>query len=744
MKDNKINELMQSSYDKAKELSSRFIHLEHVLKIVMENQTFLKVLKRHKIDTNRIMKEIDEFLTKFPFIDHIENSGEKIELSKPVQVFLGHYKLCYACNKDVIEDKDMMFVINIIASFLFMEDTFAQKMLMANGVDMQFLALLYQDHSGNELSDRIASTIHGIDEQSMKDKEEDFINQYLINLTEKVTQNDFIDIVGREKELELLQQVMLRHDKPNAIIVGNPGVGKTKLVEGLAKIYSKKYSDKVFYQLDTLSFMSNILLKGELENRVKNLYQIIQKRGNVILFIDEIHTICGNSDSSSQSDVSSLLKPLLNDGTLKIIGTTTFEEYRKYIEKDSAFMRRFFRMTVEEPTLEETKNILMVIKKSYEEVFKVQYSEEMIDLIIDSCNKYFSNRAFPDKAIDIIDTVGAYALYNNETTITDQMVYRTLSMLLNIPLSNISQSEEDLYQHLEENIKKEIIGQDEAVKKVSDAVIISRSGLRETNKTATSLMFKGSSGVGKTEICKVLSKIMNIPLVRFDMSEYMEDHSVSKLIGSPPGYKGFSDGKAGNGLLINEIDEHPNCILLLDEIEKANSKIHNILLQVMDNGQLTSSSGKSVSFEHVYLIMTSNVGSYNSHKIKIGFGNDKGKSVSDKDYEDKFLPEFRNRIDSTVTFNDLPRNVLQNICRKFLDELKDLLTKKSVDFFYNDDIVNHIVDKVENSGNGARPMKHIITNEIKNVIAKELVFGKYKNGGKVVLSIENDDIVFGE
>lgn len=246
-----------------------------------------------------------------------------------------------------------------------------------------------------------------------------------------------------------------------------------------------------------------------------------------------------------------------------------------------------------------------------------------------------------------------------------------------------------------------------------------------------------------TEICKVLSKILNIPLVRFDMSEYMEEHSVSKLLGAPPGYKGFGDGKSGNGLLINAIDEHPSCILLLDEIEKANSKIHNVLLQVMDNGKLTSASGKSVSFEHVYLIMTSNVGSYNSHKIRIGFGND-DYTPSDQDYEDRFLPEFRNRIDSTITFNNLSSDVLKTICIKFLDELKSILSKKMIDFEYNDDIINYIVKKVENSNNGARPMKHIITNEIKNVIAKDIVFGKYKNGGKILLKIKDNKIYFGE
>ena len=618
---------------------------------------------------------------------------------------------------------------------------------MTYGINQYFLTNIYNKYSNEGMTDKIAANLlnteEGISNISDKDKLENALKQYTINLTEKVKSDDWIKIIGRENELELLQQVLLRHDKPNAIIVGNDGIGKTKLVEGLAKIYVEKHPEYTFYQLDTLALISNLLLKGELENRVKMISQALKAKKTAVLFIDEMEAICGNADVSSQGDVISLLKPLLNDGQLRVIGATTFEDFRKYIERDTSFTRKFFRLNLEEPILEETKNILMNVKPVYEKLFNVEFSEEIIDLIIDTATKYFANKCFPDKAIDMIDTLGAFAKFQNEHTITDQMVYKTLSMLLNIPLSNVSQSEEEIYQHLEEKIKEEIMGQDEAVSKVADAVIISRSGLRETNKTASTMMFMGESGVGKTEICRVLSKIMNIPLVRFDMSEYMEEHSVSKLLGAPPGYKGFGDGKSGNGLLINAIDEHPNCILLLDEIEKANSKIHNILLQVMDNGKITSSSGKSVSFEHVFVIMTSNVGSYNTNKIRIGFGNQDSKP-SDDDYNEKFLPEFRNRIDATVKFNSLSNAIMKNICNKFLNELKTVLSTKSIDFSWNDDIIKYIVDKVDKSGNGARPMKHIITNEIKNKIAKDIVFGKFKNGGNIALSLNENKIIFGE
>lgn len=738
----RLQELINESKKIAQNYSSKYVHLEHVLYVVMKDEHFLKLFKKYKIDYKKITKELEDFISNYPLMEHIESSSDDIEISPHVLVFLGYCNLCHKCNEDVVINKDVLFITNVIASFLFMEETFSQKILLSNNVSPLFLTKIYQSYSSN-MSNRVSEIINETLDGSSNKKEQLFLSQYTINLTEKVKGKEWQPLIGRDDELELLQYILLRHDKPNIILVGNHGVGKSKLVEGLAKIYSEKYTDKEFLLLDNLSFTANIMVKGEIENRVKTLHNILNKKENVVLIIDDIHFMCGNGDYSSQNDLSSLFKPMLCDGKIKIIGITTNEDYRRFIEKDDNFVKNFFKFTVKEPSFDETKNIIMNIKSLYENNFNVTFSEKIIDLIMDYCNRYFYNKFFPEKAIDILDTVGAYATYHNKKEISEDMIYKVLSILLGIPLNNISLTEEEIYKNLENTIKKEIIGQDEAVKKVSEAVIISKSGLRETNKTAISLMFKGSSGVGKTEICKVLSKILNIPLVRFDMSEYMEEHSVSKLLGAPPGYKGFGDGKSGNGLLINAIDEHPSCILLLDEIEKANSKIHNVLLQVMDNGKLTSSSGKSVSFEHVYLIMTSNVGSYNSHKIRIGFGNN-DYTPSDQDYEDRFLPEFRNRIDSTVTFNNLSSDVLKTICIKFLDELKSILSKKMIDFEYNDDIINYIVKKVENSNNGARPMKHIITNEIKNVIAKDIVFGKYKNGGKILLKIKDNKIYFGE
>jgi ATP-dependent Clp protease ATP-binding subunit ClpA len=485
---------------------------------------------------------------------------------------------------------------------------------------------------------------------------------------------------------------------------------------------------------------AGVVLKGELETRVASIYTGLKDSGQTILVIPDLQRIC-SSDNSLQGEVLNAIKPMFRNAYVKIIGTMTYEDFRKAYEKDDVFETSFYKLPIEELSLNDTKKIVKNFKKSYEKYFGCEYSDDSLEAIVDCAKRFMSNRQFPEKALDIMDMVGAASKYTGNATVTESTVYQTVSTMLNLPLQNISKKECDLYKSLAENLGKEIIGQEEAITKVSDAVIVARSGLRESNKTAISLLFTGSSGCGKSELCRVLARLMNLPLVRFDMSEYMEEHSVSKLLGAPPGYKDSGNGKAGNGLLINEIEEHPNCILMLDEIEKAHPKVHNLLLQVMDNGQLTSSIGKSVSFENVFLIMTSNVGSKVAHKTNIGFM-DNGNKPSTEEYDETFLPEFRSRLDATVVFNNLSDNVLRDISKKFLGELTQILKEKHIKFNYNENVLGYIVDKVKAINNGARPIKHIITNEIKNVIAKDIVFGKYVNGGNIMVELENEKLSF--
>lgn len=745
----KLSKIILSAIKYAKENSVKYVTLEFLLFMFLKDNEVRLFLRNKDIDYDKLMEELEVFINTFPMLEHFEHSDDKVELTDHIYAFEANFFLCNRCSEDGYvneSNRDLFFITNMLSSFLLMKETFSQSILIEYGVTLEMLAEVFRDNSSQDLSELILNNMRettlGLNSQRIPNTSNNsaFLQKYTDDFYNIVNDDSYMPIIGRENDIELIHQIMNRHDKPNVIIVGDSGIGKTKIVEGVAKYYFSKHPDWKFLRLNNSEFLSNIVLKGDLEARVKNLYQSLKEEGMVVLFIDDMQQVCSGTDQTNQLDITPLLKPILNANNIKVIGTITFEDYRRCIEKDTSIAKRFYKLNIEEPSKEETYHILDSVKDYYEKVHHVKYGEGVLETIIDCSEKYFTLRKFPEKAIDILDMVGAMNLTKSKVDVTIDDVFKSVSVLCGIPLNNISQTEEEIYQHLEENIKKEIVGQDEAVERVSEAVIISRSGLRESNKTACTLMFAGESGVGKTELCKVLSKLMNIPLVRFDMSEYIEDHSVSKLLGAPPGYKGFSDGKSGNGLLINAVDEHPHCILLLDEIEKANPRVHNLLLQVMDDGKITSSQGKTVSFEHVYLIMTSNAGSYNTHKTRIGFGNNDDETPSDEDFNSRFLPEFRNRIDSTIKFNSLPEEVMKKICIKFLDELKEVLFKKGITLQYNDKIVEYIVNKVDGKGNGARPMKHIITNEIKNRIAKDIVFGKCKKGSKIKLVINDEEI----
>lgn len=742
-----IGNIMVKAESIAQSLNSKYLLLEHVLYAFIDNDIIKKEMMKYDEESYESLSiRLGHFIQCFPLIERVDEKEYDVESSQLINVFLYSYMLCDKCNKPLISDNNILNLINGISSFLMItrdESTFARDFLEKSKFDSYFITQYYQKYAQEKIiSDKLQPILNMMDVENMENTQNDSaLEKYTINLTKKVQEKNWIKLVGREKEVNLIEQVLYRKNKPNVILVGNQGIGKKKIIEGLTYQMLQKNPDIKIYQLDMLSLMSNIFVKGELENRIKNLSYLL-KNENAILVINDIGTSCG-SDSSNQSDLATLFKPLLNDGIIKIIGTSTFEDYRKYIEKDNSFENFFFKMTIEDTTLDETKIIIKNIVPYYEKFYKIKYDKSAIKSILDLTNRYMFNKHFPDKAIDVLDMVGAYCKYLNAKKVNINMVQETISNLLNIPLNNISQDEESIYQFLEEKLNEKIIGQETAVAKVSDAVIIAKSGLRESNKTAISLMLTGKSGTGKTELCRVLSDTMNIPLVRFDMSEFMEDNSVPKLIGAPPGYKDAGNGKAGNGLLINAIDEHPYCILLLDEIEKAHPKIHNLLLQVMDNGKLTSSMGKQVSFENVFLIMTSNVGAQNSYKKSIGFCKGNDNQPSTQDYEMTFLPEFRNRIDACVTFNDLTKDVLLKICNKFLMELKDMLSQKEIELKYDDNILEYIVKESKIIDYGARTLKHYITNNIKNVIAKQLVFGKYKNKKLLTLSVNDDKITFG-
>ena len=568
---------------------------------------------------------------------------------------------------------------------------------------------------------------------------------FVANINKKVKQKGWTKLIGREQELKDLQDILLRRDKPNVVIIGAPGVGKTKIIDGLASLINKKkcnksLNDYTIYELKLAELLSGTSYHGMIEQRMNNLFASLRKE-KAILFIDEIHML---KTQNTSSDVSNLLKILLTDD-VKIIGATTPEEYAISFEKDKALQRRFQELHLQEPSRDETLKIIKGISKNYESFHGVKYGSKIQNLIIDLSEKYIKSSAFPDKAIEVMDTIGAnhHLMMADKYQIQASDVYNVVSKMVNIPKIQMETTEIEKLKNLENNMLKRIIGQDKAIKELVDGVLISKSGLRERNKIALSLFFKGPTGCGKTETIKVLAELLGIPLFRYDMSEYMEEHSVSKLIGSPPGYVGYQDGKAGSGLLISQIKHNPNCIILLDEIEKAHPRVLNLFLQVMDNGKITSSSGIEADCSNAYLFMTSNIGATVSHKMAhIGFGANSEESASDDYFNTSFSPEFRNRLDGAVNFNNLSKEVLNKITDNTLIELKNVLDNKKVKLKYDNDVIEYISGKAELENLGARPIKRIIHNEIKNVISKELVYGKLVKGGKLTISTENKKLSF--
>jgi len=569
---------------------------------------------------------------------------------------------------------------------------------------------------------------------------------FTTDINKKVKGKGITKLIGREKELTDLQEILLRKDKPNAILIGSSGVGKTKLVDGLASLINKKkcnpsLKDYHIYELRLGELLSGTSYHGALEQRMVSLFESL-RRENSILFIDEIHML---KTQNTSSDIPNLLKTLLTSD-VKVIGATTPEEYAISFEKDKALQRRFQSLYINEPSYDETLKIVKGVSKSYEEYHGVKFGAKIQKLIVDLSDKYISSSSFPDKAIEVMDTLGAKHHKFDDTTkyqINELDVYDAVSKMVNIPKLQIATDEIEKLKNLKSDMLTKIIGQDNAIDKIVDGIMISKSGLRERNKIALSLFFKGPTGCGKTETIKVLADLLGIPLFRYDMSEYMEEHSISKLIGSPPGYVGYQDGRAGSGLLINQIKHNPNCIILLDEIEKAHPRVLNLFLQVMDNGRITSSSGVEADCSHAYLFMTSNIGATVSHKMAhIGFGANADEDASDDFFNSSFSPEFRNRLDGAVSFNQLNKEVMNKITDNALIELKNILESKKIKLKYDNDVVEYISGKAESEKLGARPIKRIIHNEIKNVISKEIVYGKLVKGGKLTIINDNKKLSF--
>lgn len=592
-----------------------------------------------------------------------------------------------------------------------------------------------------------------------KSKSEKLLEKFCVNLNEQALAGKIDPLIGRETEVASLVLTTARRTKNNVVLVGEPGVGKTAVVEGLAKMIAEEQVPEailgsIVYSLEIGALMAGTKFRGDMEERVKQIIDAVEKVGEEkgitpVLFIDEIHTIMGaGAGSSGGLDVANLLKPALAKGKLRCIGGTTYEEYRKHFEKDRALLRRFQKLDVLEPSVEDAKRIMAGISKAYSEYHGVTYDAAALDAAVELTARYVTDRMLPDKAIDVIDAAGARQKIapeaERQTVISVELIENEVSRIAKIPAKTVKEDETAKLAHLKQDLLGAVFGQDQAVEVVDNAVILSRAGLRDPNKPQGNYLFAGPTGVGKTELAKQLATTLSIPLHRFDMSEYMEKHSVSKFIGSPPGYVGFSDGGSGSGLLTNAIENSPHCVLLIDELEKAHPDIFNIFLQVMDNGQLTNSAGKTVNFRNVILIMTSNAGAKELQKNSLGFGGNSVSGNDDKVINDSFSPEFRNRLDAIVKFNALkPENMLL-IVDKFIGQLNKQAQEKGVEIILDSEAKSYLATKGYDSKMGARPLGRLIQSELSQPLSRLMLFGALKQGGTALVSVKDDKLFVGQ
>jgi ATP-dependent Clp protease ATP-binding subunit ClpA len=596
------------------------------------------------------------------------------------------------------------------------------------------------DHAGDEAAQG--------GNPNAKKKTESALELYCVDLNKKAGEGKIDPLIGREAEVNRTIQILCRRNKNNPLFVGEPGVGKTAIAEGLARKITKGevptvLKDCTVYSLDMGTLLAGTRYRGDFEERLKAVMKEIEQKPGAILFIDEIHTVIGaGATSGGAMDASNLLKPALAGGALRCIGSTTYKEYRQHFEKDRALVRRFQKIDVNEPSIPDAIAIMKGLKPYYEEFHKVQYTDEAIESAVQLSARYMADRKLPDKAIDVIDETGASLMLlpedKRKKIITIEDIEATIATMARIPAKSVSKDDTTVLKNLEAELKRMVFGQDKAIEQLASAIKLARAGLREPEKPIGNYLFSGPTGVGKTEVAKRLAEVLGVKLLRFDMSEYMERHSVSRLIGAPPGYVGFDQG----GLLTDGIDQSPYCVLLLDEIEKAHPDLFNILLQVMDHGKLTDNNGKSVDFRNVVLIMTTNAGASDLAKAAMGFTRNVREGDDTEAIQKMFTPEFRNRLDAVVSFGHLPATVVRKVVEKFILQLEAQLSERQVNIEISSEAADWLAEKGYDQQMGARPLGRVIQEHIKKPLAEELLFGKLAKGGTVRILKSADGLAF--
>lgn len=733
-----LSETLGLAVKEAKKRRHEYVGTEHLLFAIMHDSTGIDIIENCGGKIDNLSHSLENF-----FKMRVESVPEGVKYV--LQQTAGFQRVIQrAFNQARSSEKQEVEVGDILAAIFDEKDSYAEYFLSLEGVS-RLDVLNYISHDISKIGLQEGQGGFARTEKTDKKKKSDFLESFTVDLIKMAEEGKLDPLIGRDLEIERTLQVLCRRRKNNPIFVGDPGVGKTALAEGLAqKILNgdvpEALKDIHIYSLDLGAVLAGTKFRGDFEQRLKGVISELQSKKNSVLFIDEIHTVVGaGSTSSGSMDASNILKPALATGELRCIGSTTYEEYKNYFTKDRALSRRFEKIEVPEPTISETFQILKGLKSRYEEHHGIIYTDAALKAAADLSAKHINDRYLPDKAIDVIDETGAFVMFTgslNRKKIRPSDIEKIVAKMARIPEKNVSASDRSKLGNLESRLKEVVFGQENAIRSLVTSIKRSRAGLGIPIRPVGSFLFTGPTGVGKTEVARQIAGIMGVEFMRFDMSEYMEKHAVARLIGAPPGYIGFDQG----GLLTEGIRKHPHCVLLFDEIEKAHPDLFNILLQVLDHATLTDNNGKKADFRNVIIIMTSNAGAREMSAHTIGFGEVKydPESKGKKAVENLFSPEFRNRLDDIINFNPLTVEIMEMVVDKFMKELKEQLEAKKVSLSYSGALRTWLANKGYDPRYGARPLGRVLQTEIKDVLSDEILFGRLQKGGSISLDLEQD------
>ena len=741
------NESLEGIFENAvKEAEKRrheYVTIEHLLLALVKDEDVGSILVDFKINVGALIKQIEDYLdTKCQ--DIISKSENPVAPRKTASL---ERLMNRAFTQALFQGRQSVSSIDVLLSIFAEKKSYGAFFLKEHKVNKDDLLDLIS--ADNILEESAIGPGH-LEQKLRPNQADKVLKSYCENLNQKYFDKKIDPVIGREDELQIVKQILARRNKNNVLIVGDPGVGKTAIVEGLARRIAKNkedvpeyLKDHIVYSLDVSNMLAGSKFRGDFEERLKLVLNALEHKGKTVLFIDEAHMMVGaGTTGQGGMDLANMMKPVLMKGNIKVIASTTWEEYRKFFEKDRALMRRFQRIQVGEPSADVTVKILKGIKQYYETFHSCTITDEACEDAVEYSVKFIADKKLPDKAIDIIDSACARLRLNQvkDGRIDHDEIIKEISKVTGISIEQLSQKQAVNLKTLEEKMKMQVFGQDDALNQVIDKILVSRAGLKSLNKPVGSFLFLGPTGCGKTETAKQLAATLGVQLLRFDMSEYQEKHSIAKLIGSPPGYVGYEDSQMGGGILINEIEKNPHAVILFDEVEKAHRDVSNMLLQVMDYGSVTGSNGKKADCRNIVLILTSNLGAEEMERANLGFG-ESDRTEDDDAMKRFFAPEFRNRLDAIVKFKKLSKDTMKFIVKKFLLELNTMTIEKRVEVNASEEALEYLIDKGFDPKMGARPLARIIDDEIKKPLSRMILFGDLQEGGRVEVTVKEDKLV---